>query len=270
MTSKNSQLCSNEITSRENPIIKYAASLHTHKAREREGKFLIEGIKLVEEAISKPGLVDSVLINRESIERVEGISQFRGQIFVISPNLNKLISDTQTPQGVWAICRKPDWGDLSILMQFEVLLLLAGIQDPGNLGTMLRTARAAGVGAVILTAGTVDVYNPKVVRAAAGTILSLPVVTGATVATVKTVKTWGFKLLACDARGDSNLYSESLLNKTIMMIGSEGSGIPQEFLNIADRRIFIPLQAEVESLNAGVACGIVLYEALRQRMQNMH
>lgn len=255
------------ITSKDNPTIKYAASLQMKKNRDREDRFLIEGHKLVMEALSRPSMVELILVD-ESIDdaRLESIRGFSVPIYSVASRLGRLLSDTETPQGIWAVCRKPaGWDIMEILSRSDLLLVLTGIQDPGNLGTMLRTAWAVGAGAVLLTPGTVDPYNPKVIRSAMGALFAIPVIQEAGYAEIGQIQKEGFKVMACTARGQVSLFETDLSGRIAMMVGSEGQGIPKEYEDVSDLRLCIPLQPGVESLNAGVACGIVLYEAYRQK-----
>lgn len=255
------------ITSKDNPTLKSAATLLTKKGRDLQNRFLIEGQKLVQEALRHPGLVELILVD-ESISETWTVDkeEYSGPVYVLAPRLGKVLSDTETPQGIWAICHKPDQEDLAkVIQESNLILYLTGIQDPGNLGTMLRTAWSVGVGAVFLTPGTVDLYNPKVIRSAMGAAFALPVYEKADAAYVERIKQAGYKVLACTARGETSLFESRLKGKVAFMIGSEGKGIPKEYEDLADIGVNIPLQPGVESLNAAVACGIVLYEAYRQK-----
>jgi TrmH family RNA methyltransferase len=254
------------IVSRDNATIKYAASLLTRKGREKESRFLIEGRKLVAEALSCSELVDHILIAEGNDELdLENSESYHGPITRIAARLGRIISDTESPQGVWAICRKPDWGDLlSGTARHGLLLLLAGIQDPGNLGAILRTGWAVGADAALLSAGTADVYNPKVVRSAMGATFHFPVYNDINVQELRALKKSGYRMLALQVPGEQSLFHTRLEAKTILVLGNEGRGIPAEFMDLADTSIEIPIERGVESLNVAVACGVVLYEWFRQ------
>jgi len=254
------------ITSRDNPVFKLAKSLGSRKGRDKSGRFLVEGVKLVSEALSRPELVETILISESTRDSlVSDLVEYQIPRVIISSELAKALAETETTQGVWAICRHPDWGPPETISSLDFVLVLAEIQDPGNLGTMLRTAWAVGVQAVLLSVGSVDVFNPKVIRSAMGATFKLPVYTGITLANIETLQKNGFQVLACDPLGESNIFESDLRGKVAITMGNEGQGLSPEWKAMADRRINIPLQAGVESINVAVACGIVLYEAFRQR-----
>lgn len=252
------------IASKENPLLKHAASLLKRKARDEKGRFLLEGKKFVKEALEKTDLVEVLLVS-EHIEIDEIIPpDFTGQLVRIKDNLGRLLTDTKTPQGVWAVCRKPVWDYTSNLNEWSLLLILAGVQDPGNLGTMLRTAKAFGVDAVVLLEKTVDVFNPKVLRASAGTVLTLPVLPESDEEKLWGFKRSGFVFVLCEPQGVNDIKDLPSLSKVALVIGGEGQGIPQEVKNFGDISARIPMSSEVDSLNVAVACGIVLYECSKK------
>ena len=254
------------ITSRENPVYKLAKTLTTRKGRDKNGRFLVEGLKLVCEALSHPELVETILISESSKESlVHDLALYQIPLTIVSAELAVALSETETTQGVWAICRRPVWGRLESLSSFDFVLVVAGIQDPGNLGTILRTAWAVGVQAVLLSIGSVDLFNPKVIRSAMGATLNVPVFTGISPQDVKALQENGFRVMACDPLGETGLFQSHLGGKLALVMGNEGQGLSPEWKAIADCRLNIPLQAGVDSLNVAVACGIVLYEAYRQR-----
>ncbi len=254
------------ITSRDNPVFKLARSLGSRKGREKTGMFLLEGVKLVIEALARPEMVETILVSeaaRESL--VSDLARYRVPLVRISSGLAQALAETETTQGVWAICRRPEWGGIEEVASLDFVLVMVQIQDPGNLGTMLRTAWAVGVQAVLLTAGSVDAFNPKVIRSAMGATFNLPVYTGVSLSDIESLRGNGFKVLACDPRGEMSLFQSNLQGKLAIVMGNEGQGLSEDWKQAADSLIRIPLQAGVESLNVAVACGIILYEAYRQR-----
>ncbi len=254
------------VTSRDNSLFKLAKSLGTRKGREKKGKFMVEGLKLVSEALAHPELLETILISeslKESI--VSSMASYQIPIVMISSALADLLTETETPQGIWAICHYPDWGGLESINSYDLVLVLAEIQDPGNLGTMLRTAWAVGVQAVILSTGSVDPFNPKVIRSAMGATLNLPIYNRVSRQEVEALKDQGFQIMACDPLGEVSLFRSSLEGKLAFIMGNESQGLSPEWKGMADSLIRIPLQAGVDSLNVAVACGIVLYEVYRQR-----
>lgn len=254
------------ITSRDNPTFKLANSLGSRKGRDRTGKFRVEGFKLVSEALSHPELVETILVG-ESINEsvVSDLAPYQIPMVMISSGLADALAETETAQGIWAICRRPDWGGLEAVNSCDFVLMLAEVQDPGNLGTILRTAWAVGIQAVLLSAGSVDPYNPKVIRSAMGATLNLPIFSGVSRSEVEALKEQDFRVMACDPLGETSLFRSGLEGKLVLIMGNEGQGLSPEWKATADCLLNIPLQAGVDSLNVAVACGIVLYEAYRQR-----
>lgn len=252
------------IESRDNQHIKAAKALQTRKTRDREGLFLLEGTKMVSEALACPGLVETIFhVTGEPVPRAGGGTPFQGQIYEIAPRLAAVLTETETPQGVFAVCRKPAVQEISELAG-GCWLLLDGIQDPGNLGTMLRTAWAVGVDGVILTSGCVDPYNAKSLRAGMGATFRLPLLPNVTVQDLEMAKQKGYRLLAC-LSGGQPVFAADLTGRIILAVGSEGSGLTEAVTRLADGTIGLPLAPGVDSLNAAVAAGVVLYEAWRQR-----
>ncbi len=220
---------------------------------------------MVGEAVSCVNLLEMVLVSETMASAVVQWADEGINLVVVSDHLVAHLAQTETSQGIWAICRQPSEvmpapGEFSGL-----LLILAGIQDPGNLGTMLRTAWGLGVEAVLLTTGTVDPFNSKVIRASMGASFKLPIYSGVGLEYLAALKQAGYRLLVCDAGGNKGLSSAELTGRTALVMGNEGQGFSPEWRAAADETISIPLDPGVDSLNVGVACGIVLYEAWRQR-----
>ena len=175
----------------------------------------------------------------------------------------KVLADTQTPQGVVAVCRMLDvsLGDV-IAEQPKLLALLANIRDPGNAGTVLRAADAAGADAVIFSENSVDVYNPKVVRSTTGSLFHLPVVVGSSIAeTIAVAKAAGFQVFAANGGGDPlpSLDQATLAKPTLWVFGNEAWGFEQETLDLVDRQVAVPIYGAAESLNLATAASICLY-----------
>jgi len=252
------------ISSPDNPVFKLANSLNHRKGREKTGLFLVEGFKLVEEALISPGLVDTLFLSDKAEELLpaesEGIP-----VIIISSRLARILAQTENSQGIWAICKQAAKGEFAASNFSGLLLILAEIQDPGNLGTMLRTAWAVGVDAVLLSSGSVDPYNSKVIRSAMGASLKLPIYTGILPEDIASLQKAGFQVLACDAAGEISLFQKDLKGKVAIIMGNEGHGLADHWQSIADSSLRIPLHEGVDSLNVAVACGIILYEAYRQR-----
>ncbi len=186
---------------------------------------------------------------------------------VVSDGTFKKLSDTMTPQGIMAIVKKPEHGKEQVFESGSGLfLVLEGIQDPGNLGTMIRTGEAAGVHAVIMDRNTADLYSPKVVRSTMGSIYRLPCIyTDDLKKTVTDMKEKGIKVYAADLKGDRYYHETEYAEKTAFLIGNEGNGLSQEILSLSDIRVKIPMEGKTESLNAAVAAAILMYAYVSQK-----
>jgi len=264
------------ITSGQNPLIKRLCQLHERKGREAAGRFLVEGVHLVEEALLSDVQVLTILYDVEkgldpaceaALHKRDGE---RIELIGVSATVMAKLAETKTPQGIVAEVRKPDrdgeaWLDELTSRDF-VLLLLDGIQDPGNLGTILRTAEAAGANGVIIGEGSVDLYNGKVVRSTMGALFRLPVLVRPLEDTVEKLRAAGASLLVTSlGEGTQSYDCVPYGGKTAIVIGNEARGVSARMLDAADVRVHIPLYGRAESLNAAVAAGIMLYEAQRQR-----
>lgn len=254
------------ITSRDNRLIKYTRRLLSHKGRETERRFILEGYRLVSEALKKPELVDYLLVSTGYLERcqdkpfVPGIPRYQ-----VSDPVMQAVTGTQTPPGLLAVCRKPVWNQEEVLAGDSILLIIDNIRDPGNLGTIIRTAWAAGVDAVFLTKGTVDAYSPKVVRSTMGAVLNLPLFDRVEPGEVGELRARGYRFLLAEPEGREFFYDADYRGKVALVIGGEATGISEGFRDIGTGGIRIPLRPGVDSLNAAVACGIILYAAWQQR-----
>ncbi len=180
---------------------------------------------------------------------------------VVSEGIFKKLSDTRTPQGIMAVVKQPRYDAEEILKgDKKLFLVLEGIQDPGNLGTMVRTGEAAGAAAIIMDRDTADIFSPKVVRATMGSIYRMPCIyTDDLQGTVKDMKEKGIKIYAADLRGEKYYHETEYEDRTAFLIGNEGNGLSSEMLSLSDIRIKIPMKGKTESLNAAVAAAILMY-----------
>lgn len=186
---------------------------------------------------------------------------------VLSDAVFRTVSDTTTPQGILALVRMPEY-TLDTLLAGECthLLITEGIQDPGNLGTMFRTGEGAGITGVILSKTTVDIYNPKTVRATMGSIFRIPFIVAEDLeVTIGTLKKAGVRLYAAHLRGTCSYDEPDYRQATGFLIGNEGNGLSDEIAELADTYIRIPMEGQVESLNAAIAATLLMYEVNRQR-----
>ena len=256
-----------EIKSRDNQKIRDAARLKEQKYRHREQMFLIEGRKMFSEAIEAEQELLRVFVDKAGAERyLDEYRKSRGVEWIkVDSALIRYICDTQTPQGIVAVARIPQWDLNGLLQEKGLWLYLDGIADPGNMGTILRTAWAFGVNGVMLSPGCVDPLNPKVVRSTMGAVFNLPVSVDVSAENLSRIKEHGYRLLASSLQGDIELKDLDLSGSVIVVIGSEARGVSSRIVNIADSSFKIPINTRVDSLNAGVACGIIVYEAGKQR-----
>jgi RNA methyltransferase, TrmH family len=271
------------ITSRDNKWLKqFRAALRG--TGPRDGELIgVEGPKLIEEAL-RSGLEAEALLVSEAGERdagrildAAGDSEAgipRSRVLRTTNRLFEGVAGTDAPQGVAALFRQREWGFDDILRgpgemreSSPLVIVLAAVQDPGNVGTILRSAEAFGATGAVATRGTADPWSPKALRASAGSALRLPVLRGMAIPVLLAqLKMARVKIYAAtSATGDQGAIAD-LREPTAIFVGNEGSGVPAEVERAADAIISIPMAAAVESLNAGVAAALVLYEAARQRM----
>ena len=237
-----------------------------YKARRESGQYMVEGSKMFLEAetdeICEIYLSDSYERNHEVLSKLNSLSYES-----ISDDLFRKISDTVTPQGILCVMKQKKYSvDDMIAGENPLLMILEDIQDPGNLGTILRTGEGAGIGGVIMTKGCVDIYNPKTIRSTMGSIYRVPFVyTENLPDTVKYLKDNGIYLYAAHLKGQQYYDEVTYLGKgNAFLIGNEGNGLKEETAKLADTYIKIPMSGRVESLNAAVASSVLMYEVFRQ------
>ncbi|OCA91337.1 RNA methyltransferase [Bacillus sp. FJAT-27225] len=244
------------IQSAQNPQVKQWKKLAMKKERERTGLFLAEGFHLVEEALKKPGTVVELVI-AEDTDIPPRIDYKDVSVTTITREIFKSLSETETPQGILAICRQESGG--GALDDAKTFLLLDAVQDPGNLGTMIRTADAAGIDAVIAGTGTVDIYNPKVLRSAQGSHFHLPVTTGSLDEWIAKIQAKGIPVYGT-ALENARTYTKAAPGSAFaLLVGNEGSGVSKQLLAQTDDNLYVPIFGKSESLNVAVAAGILLY-----------
>jgi|SRR5690625_3401620 len=246
------------ITSIQNARIKQWKKLQQRKHRQREKKFLIEGVHLIEEALNSNWSIE-VIIAQETTELPSELVNL--EIVYVTENVFNHLAQTKTPQGLIAVVEMQT-------LPFENnghVLLLDAIQDPGNLGTIIRTADAAGFSAMFLGQGTVDPYNDKVLRATQGSLFHLPIIQGELGQIIAELKEHSYTILATDLSDQTvDYYSVQYIKKGALILGNEGAGIQQKYIDVADKSIKIPIYGQAESLNVSVAAGILMYH-LRQQ-----
>lgn len=255
------------ITSTANAQVKNVITLLKKSAeRKKRGLFVIEGIRMFTELpkdrIEKIYVSESFL--NENKKLLDGY-----EYETVSDNVFAQMSDTKTPQGVMALVKmlRYDFSDI-VKGDMPVVVMLENIQDPGNLGTIMRTAEGAGATGIIMSKDTVDIYNPKTIRSTMGALFRMPFIYVEDILeAADMLKKQNIALLAAHLDGDKNYYSENLKRPMALMIGNEGNGLTKALTDKADVLVKIPMEGQLESLNAAVSTAIILYEAYRQRTQ---
>ncbi len=252
------------ITSLTNDKVKLVRSLAERKHRIKEQRFAIEGARLIDDALAANLQPDWIFcaerLPSRSQETLGRLKKRRVEIIVVSDAVLKACSDTETPQGLIAVLPFPR---LTIPSDPKMILIADSLRDPGNLGTLLRSAAASDVDLVLLPPETVDAYNPKVVRGAMGAHFRLPILEAAWSEIAERVS--GMSVYLAAANGDLSYTAANWTQPSALIVGGEASGASKNALQLATKRISIPLSREVESLNAAVAASIILFEAKRQR-----
>ena len=261
----------NIISSKDNEIVKRIRKLKEKKYRDMENVYIVEGIKMLREAIESKTAIEQIIIC-DDCEKSDGIPKdlmyemAKYDCVYVTSKIFKYISEVQSPQGVLTIVEKNN--SKPINYKEDIIIALDGLQDPGNLGTILRTLDSANLSQVIVSKTTVDAYNPKVVRSTMGAIFRINVIEVDNLKeTLLEMKTHNYKVMCTDLKAKENIYSIDY-NKKILVIGNEANGVSKEILNIADEKIIIPMLGKTESLNASVATSILVYEYVRRKIQN--
>ena len=263
------------ITSSANSRVKQVIQWQTKaKERKKAGVFLTEGFKMYEEAplesILEVYVAESALASLEKMDAKEekmAVKLKKTGYEVVADSLFKKMADTQTPQGILCVVKQPEYRLEEILKQDRpLLMILENLQDPGNLGTIIRTGEGAGVTGVIMTAKTVDIFNPKVIRATMGSVFRVPFLYVEDMEdTLKKLMEKGIRTYAAHLAGREYYDSFSFTGGTAFLIGNEGNGLEKKTADLADSYLKIPMEGKVESLNAAIAASLLMYEAQRQR-----
>lgn len=254
------------IQTTKNKTYKYIKSLQQKKIRAQEGVFSVEGIKSVSDAF-EAGKNIKILAVSESFYSEGGTSRFRGtDVVIIKDGLFQGLCDTKTPQGIIAVMDMFDT-DNFVPDKNQIYVYCDGISDPGNAGTIIRTADAAGIGGVIFSKGSVDIYSPKTVRASMGSFFHTNIKTGGDADFLADMKSRGFNLFAGALSKDSVPYTEvDFKEPSVIIVGNEANGVSEEVLEMSNH-IIIPIYGRAESLNAGVAAAVMIYGAVRCRKE---
>lgn len=254
------------IESKDNNLYKETKKLKDKRGRNKSSKYIIEGFRLVEEAFKAALPIEYIFVTKEAEDKVD---EYLGKYNLDNVKLYGLkeillndLCSTEKPQGIVAVVKM---NNAKLNLQGNFYLLCDKLQDPGNLGTIIRTAHAAGVDGIILSKGTVDIYNDKVIRATMGSMFHIPIIFDDENNTVvKTLLEKGFSLLATSLEGDKDFFEEDLSGKVIISVGNEGNGVSEEIYELADKKVKIPMPGGAESLNVAIATSVILYEKVRQ------
>lgn len=266
------------ITSSDNAIWKNVIRLNQKKGRDQSSQYLIEGPNLIREALHSDAALEIILVS-DSFDwsdpegsEIAGLlddKKAQNDVYQVSSHLFHKLSDTIAPQGILAVVSKKLWSDDLVFEHGKNVMILDRIQDPGNLGTMLRTADAAGYGGALILKGSGDAYGPKAVRAAAGSLFRLPIQFPDTPEQVAQLcKKHGKRIVCTTPKGNRDYFDIDMSNDIALVMGNEGNGIGEVLLEQADERVRLPMTGTIESLNVAVAAGILLYESVRQLYDN--
>ncbi len=254
------------ITSTSNQQVKNLLQLQKKsKARKEQGVFVVEGVKMFREAPAD--WIVKTYVSQEFLKKEEA-SVLKGREYeIVEDRVFKTMSDTMTPQGILAVVRQPV-SSLEKLLNDPApfFMVLENIQDPGNLGTILRTAEGAGVNGILMSRDTVDIFNPKTIRSTMGSVYRVPFLYVEDICeTVRELKNKGISAYAAHLKGTGSYDEQDYTKDTAFLIGNEGNGLTDELAGLADTYIRIPMYGKVESLNAAIASAVLMYEAQRQR-----
>ncbi len=255
-----------QITSSKNEKYKHFKALKSKKTRMESNQYTVEGIKSVCDATEASCEIDAILVSESFHTSSDFNYPENTNIYVISDTIFPALASTETPQGIIAVIKQnnrlitPDINKAYIYCDH--------IQDPGNLGTIIRTADAAGFGGVLLSCNCVELYNPKTVRSSMGSFFHIDIASEIDTQQLKNYKNSGFSIV-CGVLSDNTIdYTSADFTKpVIIVIGNEANGISEEVLSISDINIKIPIDGKAESLNAAIAAAIIMYEVNRQRKQ---
>lgn len=258
------------IKSKDNNTLKEIKKLKEKKYRVENKRFIIEGFRFLEEGLKSDFNIDKIFIKESSIDKFkENFSSYVDnhdeKLFIVSDNLFKGISGTENSQGVLAVLNMKE--ETSIVKE-GMYILADKVQDPGNLGTIIRTAHSAGCNGVILSKDTVDLYNEKTLRSTMGSIFSIPIIYDEDLSFTKELIDKGYNLVCSSLQTDKNFYEVNLVDNAIIAVGNEGNGISDEIMNLATCKVKIPMLSNTESLNVAIAASIMIYEGVRQKLLN--
>ena len=256
------------ISSKDNSLIKHIKKLKEKKYRQQYGEYVVEGLKLIKEAINENAKISKIIIcesedNTEMIENHLRYEIARFDCVLVPHNIFKTLSDVETPQGIMAIIEKSH-ASKKIDFNTDIIVALDDVQDPGNLGTILRTIDSIGLKQVLVSKNTVDCYNSKVIRSTMGAIFRVNVIECDDLCNTLTLtKNNGFKIMVTSLKAKKSIYDVKY-QKKVIVVGNEANGVSESVIKLADEKLIIPMRGKTESLNVAVATGVILYEYVRQ------
>lgn len=259
-----------KITSKDNEFVKHVKKLKDKKYRDLNNEYIIEGIKLVKEAIQEKAKIKQIIIceeceNTEIIPKELTYEIAKYDCIYVTKQVFNSITEVKNPQGILAVVSKENT-EKEIDYSQDIIVALDDLQDPGNLGTILRTVDSIGLTQILVSKGTADCFNPKVVRSTMGAIFRVKIIECEDLKnTLKEMKNHHFKIMVTSLQTNNSIYDVDY-NKKVIVVGNEANGVEKEIQDMADEKVKIPMLGKTESLNASVATGIVLYEYVRQRL----
>ena len=258
------------ISSKDNELVKHIKKLKDKKYRNENNEYIIEGVKLIEEAVNENAKIKKIIVCEDTTRTYEIPTQVMLEIakyecIYVTDKIFNSITQVTNPQGIMAVIEK-NVENQEIDYNQDIIVVLDDVQDPGNLGTILRTVDSIGLNQIIVSKGTADAFNAKVVRSTMGAIFRIKIIEVDDLKqSIKEMKKHHFKLMVTSLQTDNSIYDIDF-NKKIIVIGNESNGVSQEIQDMADEKTKIPMLGKTESLNASVAAGIVMYEYVRKKL----
>ena len=258
------------ISSKDNELIKHIRKLKDKKYRDESNEYVVEGVKLVEEAVKENAKIKQIIVCEDTTRTYEIPTHIMLEIakyecISVSDKIFNIITQVTNPQGIMAIIEK-NAQNAKIDYTQDIIVVLDDVQDPGNLGTILRTVDSIGLNQIIVSKGTADAFNSKVVRSTMGAIFRIKIIEVENLAqAIKEMRKHHFKLMVTSLQTKNSIYDIDFYKK-IIVIGNEANGVSKEIQDMADEKAKIPMLGRTESLNASVAAGVVMYEYVRQKL----
>lgn len=258
------------ITSKDNELIKHIRKLKDKKYRDESNEYVVEGVKIVEEAVKENAKIKQIIVCEDTTRTYEIPTHImleiaRYECISVSNKIFNIITQVTNPQGIMAIIEK-NAQNAKIDYTQDIIVVLDDVQDPGNLGTILRTVDSIGLNQIIVSKGTADAFNSKVVRSTMGAIFRIKIIEVENLAqAIKEMRKHHFKLMVTSLQTKNSIYDIDFYKK-IIVIGNEANGVSKEIQDMADEKAKIPMLGRTESLNASVAAGVVMYEYVRQKL----